>query len=134
MSLQDLLKSVQGMLDAHGITASVQIPDLLDGDASCRMICITGDLGTSRTKMRSQSRDHVVMVRVDDESLESLDSWIASGVAASRSEAAALFIKEGLTLRSQELSELEASIAKVERARDELRAKARDILGNHTDD
>ena len=94
------------------------------------MICITGDLGASRTEMKRQPRDHVVMVRVDDESLEGLDSWITAGVADSRSEAAALFIREGLSLRSQELAELKVSIDKLEQAQEELRAKARTILGD----
>jgi hypothetical protein len=39
------------------------------------------------------------MVRVDDETLTGLDTWIKVGIAASRCEAAALFIGEGLTLR-----------------------------------
>ena len=133
MYLQDILKSVQGLLDEHGVTASVQMPDLLDRGSSCRMICITGDLGTRRTQMKQQSRDNVMMVRVDDESIEALDSWIGAGVAASRSEAAALFIKEGLGLRGHELDQLRAPIDKVARAQKELREKARAILGDELD-
>ena len=130
MSLHNLLGSVQSLLDEHGISANVRIPDLVDGDIPGSMICITGDLSTSRTEMKRQSRDNVVMVRVDDASLDGLDSWIKSGVVSSRSEAAALFIKEGLSLRNQELGDLQASIDKVERAQEELRQKARTILGD----
>lgn len=134
MNLHDLLESVQGLLDDHGIDASVSsFPELVDNDKSLRMICITGDLGASRNQMKKQSRDHVVMVRVNDESIEGLDAWIQAGVASSRSEAAALFIREGLQLRNHELSELRAAIGKVERAKAELKERARGILGEESE-
>lgn len=134
MNLHSLLESVQGLLDDHGISASVSsFPELADNDKSLRMICITGDLGASRNLMKKQSRDHVVMVRVNDESIEGLDAWIQAGVASSRSEAAALFIREGLQLRNHELSELRAAIDKVERAKAELKERARGILGEESE-
>lgn len=129
MALQELLESVRGLLDEYGVAAAVQaVPGVLESD-SCRMICITGDLGASRSEMKSRPRDNVMMVRVDDESLEGIDAWIKAGVANSRSEAAALFIREGLNLRGQELEELKESIEQVEQAKAELRSKARTILG-----
>lgn len=130
MQLQELLTSVQSTLEEHGIVANIESSAaILEGGQTCRMICITDDLGSSRTKLKNQSRDQVVMVRVDGETIVGLDSWIKAGVAASRSEAAALFIREGLNLRGQELEELKGSIERVERAQQELHSKARAILG-----
>lgn len=69
-----------------------------------------------------------MMVRVDDETLRQLDAWIETGAVASRSEAAALFLREGLQIRADELKELEDALDDVERAKARLRAKARTVL------
>ena len=135
MQLQALLESVQELLDEHGITANIEsAAGILEGGQTCRMICITDDLGSSRSKLKSQPRDHVVMVRVDANTVKGLDSWIKAGVASSRSEAAALFIREGLNLRNQELEELKGSIERVERAQEDLEKHARTILGDDADE
>src|SRR5678815_161919 len=42
------------------------------------------------------ARDHVVMVRVNDDSLKSLDALVQTGIFKSRSEAAAFLICEGV--------------------------------------
>ncbi|MFY9570930.1 MAG: hypothetical protein WAV20_05990, partial [Blastocatellia bacterium] len=42
------------------------------------------------------ARDHVVMVRVNDDSLRSLDALVQTGIFKSRSEAAAFLISEGV--------------------------------------
>ena len=72
------------------------------------------------------------MVRVDEETSEALDKWVESGVVKSRSEAAALFIREGLGIRSGELEQLAGALREVEEAKQRLKKKARDVLGPET--
>ncbi len=69
------------------------------------------------------------MVRVDAVTLADLDAWVETGAVKSRSEAAALFIREGLKVRGAELRELKEAIDGVDEARSRLRKKAREVLG-----
>jgi len=92
------------------------------------MICMPFGLSTALQEMEQRPRDNVVMVRVDDETKKDLDAWIESGAVKSRSEAAALFIREGLKVRAKELGELEEALREVEQAKDRLRQKARSVL------
>ena len=48
----------------------------------------------------------------------------------SRSEAAALFIREGLKVRAEELERLRDALREVEDAKRRLREKARGVLGD----
>jgi hypothetical protein len=48
----------------------------------------------------------------------------------SRSEAAALFIREGLKVRADELEHLRDALHDVEEARAKLRRRARDVIGD----
>lgn len=105
------------------------LPDLSDLDpAECKVVCVPLGLGDSLREMGKEARDQVVMVRVDDDTKQSLDAWVATGALKSRSEAAALFIREGLKVRAQELQELEGALRDLRRAKDRLERKARDIL------
>jgi Arc/MetJ-type ribon-helix-helix transcriptional regulator len=78
--------------------------------------------------MGQAPRDQVVMVRVDEETCKKLDSWVESGAVKSRSEAAALFIREGLKVREAELEQLEDALRELEKAKSRLRAKASRIF------
>ena len=69
------------------------------------------------------------MVRVDEDTRRKLDDWVGSGAVKSRSEAAALFIREGLKVRASELDKLGEAIQGVEEAKERLRKKARDVFG-----
>jgi len=99
-------------------------------DGQPRVICVKASLGESIEEMSRSARDQVVMVRLDKPSLETLDAWVATGIAKSRSEAAALFLREGLRLRARELSDLKEALAKVEEAKRQLRERAKDVLGD----
>jgi Arc/MetJ-type ribon-helix-helix transcriptional regulator len=68
------------------------------------------------------------MVRVDAKTVQTLDAWIEAGAADSRSEAAALFIREGLKVRASELTALEDALAELRKAKEQLSEKARSIL------
>ena len=123
-----LWEAIQAKLMDAGL--DVELPDLANLDpANCKMICMPLGLGASLREMEGEAREHVVMVRIDDDSKTSLDAWIETGAVKSRSEAAALFIREGLTVRADELGELEDALREVEQAKERLRLKARDVLG-----
>ncbi|MCH7716887.1 MAG: hypothetical protein IH876_12215 [Gemmatimonadetes bacterium] len=94
-----------------------------------KVVCMPAGLRESLDDLGHKPRGRVVMVRVDDGTSDKLDSWVATGAVKTRSEAAALFIREGLRVREQELSEMEAALSGVETAKDELRRKAREVLG-----
>jgi Arc/MetJ-type ribon-helix-helix transcriptional regulator len=68
------------------------------------------------------------MVRVDAETARTLDAWVETGAVKSRSEAAALFIREGLNVRASELDRLKDALSGVEEAKDRLRREARDVF------
>ena len=70
---------------------------------------------------RRASRDNVVMVRVDNESLERLDELVEAGVMGSRSEAAAFLISEGVKARQPLFDRIAEKIQDIRRAKDELR-------------
>jgi Arc/MetJ-type ribon-helix-helix transcriptional regulator len=67
------------------------------------------------------ARDHVVMVRVNDESLKSLDALVQSGIFKSRSEAAAFLISEGVKAQATLFERISQRIAEIERLRSELK-------------
>jgi hypothetical protein len=68
-------------------------------------------------------------VRVDKETLRELDAWVETDAVKSRSEAAALFIREGLNVRSSELGELKDALDTVAKAKARLRDAARSVFG-----
>ena len=103
-------------------------------EADVAVVCATGDdLGASIEELAGTSRDKVVMVRVDESTLEKLNMWTETGMVKSKSEAAALFIKEGLKVRAQELDELSGAINEVKKAKAHLETKAKKIFGEATE-
>ena len=73
------------------------------------------------------------MVRVDDETKSKLDLWVETDAVKSRSEAAALFIREGLKVRQAELEQLEESLHDLNTAKQRVRDKAREVFGGRQD-
>ncbi|HEY9232017.1 MAG TPA: hypothetical protein VIS78_07710 [Blastocatellia bacterium] len=67
------------------------------------------------------ARDHVVMVRVNDDSLRRLDALVQSGIFKSRSEAAAFLISEGVKAQEPLFSRIDERIKEIERLRSELK-------------
>ena len=89
----------------------------------------TGDVLNRATESISKAietalsaRDHVVMVRVNDESLRKLDALVQSGIFKSRSEAAAFLISEGVKAQSALFDRIEQKTAEIERLRSELKS------------
>jgi Arc/MetJ-type ribon-helix-helix transcriptional regulator len=127
-SLWDLLET---KLDSLGVDLD-ELCNAAGSDLGARikMVCVSPDLGESVRDLGKSNREHVVMVRVDTETRRKLDAWVETGAVKSRSEAAALFIREGLKVRDSELSELQEAIDGVEEAKERLREKARGLFGD----
>lgn len=102
------------------------------GKVKC--VVVAPSLKRSVKEMGESQRDQVVMVRVDDQTSKSLDAWVATGAVKSRSEAAALFIREGMKVRASELEKLREALDDVEAARERLHTKAREVFGEGVDD
>jgi len=115
-------------LREHGVDLDVQCCSEDEGSPRMRVVCVANDLKSSLREMGKAPRDQVVMVRVDEETCKKLDSWVESGAVKSRSEAAALFIREGLKVRGAELDQLEDALHDLEKAKSRLRAKASQIF------
>ena len=128
--LRAILDGVRDQLKRAGI--EIEMPDLASEEAEerrVRVVLVSPDLKDAVDEMGQSVRDQVVMVRVDEETLAKLDAWVAIDAVKSRSEAAALFIREGLKVRQPELSKLEQALAEVEAAKERLRKQAREVLG-----
>jgi Arc/MetJ-type ribon-helix-helix transcriptional regulator len=80
-------------------------------------------------EMSQKSRGETVMVRIDQDTSRALDEWVETGYVKSRSEAAALFMREGLKVRAQELDKLRDALREVEAAKKNLRDRANEIFG-----
>ncbi len=110
-----------------------------DGEAGCdgvgkvKVVCVSPDLVQSAREMGESSRDQVVMVRVDTDTAAKLDAWVETGAVKSRSEAAALFIREGLKVRATEIERLDAALKEVHRARERLQREAQEVFGGGDD-
>ena len=67
------------------------------------------------------AREHVVMVRVNDESLTKLDHLVEAGIFKSRSESAAFLISEGIKGQSGLFERISNKIEEINRLRSELK-------------
>jgi hypothetical protein len=94
-----------------------------------KVVFVSPDLQDSVEEMNKEQRDQVIMVRVDEATVRQLDAWVKTEAVKSRSEAAAVFIREGLKVRSSELEKLEDALADVDRARERLHEKVKEVFG-----
>lgn len=100
-----------------------------DQGTPVKVVAVTANVGEALGLMGRSRRDQVIMVRVDEETAKELDAWVETGVVKSRSEGAALFIREGLQVRAGELSALGEALRDLEAARAKLRKKVEEVLG-----
>ena len=124
----DLLSMLGEQLKKQGIDLKALGEDCLSG-IPLKFVCVASDLKDSVRELGEGTRDQVVMVRIDDETTRSLDDWVETGAVGSRSQGAALFIREGLQVRAEELAKLKDALADVKAAKDKLREQAKDVLG-----
>lgn len=100
-------------------------------DSAVKVVCLASDLGESIQEMGQSTRDQVVMVRIDEDTRSAIDAWIEAGAIKSRSEGAALFIREGLKVRASELEKLKGALNEVKNAKERLKKKAKKIFGDN---
>ncbi len=124
----DILSMIDEQLKKEGIDLKAISEKCLSG-IPFKVVCVASDLEDSLREMGEGTRDQVVMVRIDDETTENLDDWVETGAVKSRSEGAALFIREGLKVRAEELARLKDALADVKAAKEKLREQAKDVLG-----
>ena len=130
-----LINSIIETIESLGVEIGDEIEESLrDIKNDWKVVTIMPDLGESVREMGESPRDHTVMVRTDEKTSKQLDAWVEIGAVKSRSEAAALFIREGLQGRADELAELEEALRKVEMAKQNLRDKARTVFGERSSD
>ncbi len=67
------------------------------------------------------ARSNVVMVRLNEDSVERLDELVEAGVVNSRSESAAYLIGEGIKARSGLFDRMAEKIGQIRQAKEELR-------------
>ena len=75
----------------------------------------------NKTAGNRQTRDNVVMVRVDKDSLARMDELVEAEVVGSRSEAAAYLITEGINARQGLFNAISAKVDEIRKAKEELR-------------
>ena len=132
-SKNNLIATIIETIESLGVEIGDEVEaSLNDIKGDWKVVTITPDLGESVREMGESPRDHTVMVRTDEKTSKQLDAWVEIGAVKSRSEAAALFIREGLQVRADELAELEEALQKVEKAKRNLRDKARTVFGEHS--
>lgn len=127
--MSDVWTQVSKALGDHGIDFRIGMGG--DGDlADCTVMCLAGDMKTTVAEMGRMARDQVVMVRIDEETKSALDDWVETGAVKSRSQAAALFMREGIKVRSAELEQLREALDDVGQAKRRLEEKARQVIGD----
>ncbi len=119
---------IQDELSRWGINLEAMSCDDVTPDCM-KVVCMPAGLRESLDELGRKPRGKVVMVRVDDDTSDTLDAWVETGAVKTRSEAAALFIREGLRVREQELSELREALRGVANAKEKLRRRAREVFG-----
>ncbi len=124
----DVLSKIGEQLKKQGIDLKKLSENCLSG-IPFKVVCVASDLEDSLREMGEETRDQVVMVRIDDETTENLDDWVETGAVKSRSEGAALFIREGLKVRAEELARLKDALTDVKAAKEKLREQAKNVLG-----
>ena len=75
----------------------------------------------NKTAANRQTRDNVVMVRVDKDSLARMDELVEAEVVGSRSEAAAYLITAGINARQGLFDAIATKVAEIRKAKDELK-------------
>ena len=131
--LGGILSSIQEHLQDAGLDVDLSSDSAVwswpKNSKRVKVVCVSPGLKDSVDEMGKSPRDQVVMVRVDSGTSDELDAWVETGAVKSRSEAAALFIREGLSVRVGELERLRGALRDVESARERLREQAHQVFG-----
>jgi Arc/MetJ-type ribon-helix-helix transcriptional regulator len=128
LAQKDIWNLVQEKLKESGLELENFCCDDATG-SRVKVVCIASDLRESFEEMGQFPRGQTVMIRTDEETSDTLDAWVETGYFKSRSEAAALFLREGLKLRASELKKLSDTLQQVKKAKERLHEKATEIFG-----
>jgi len=82
---------------------------------------------SSVVKRALQSREHVLMVRINDEALNRINDLKDAGLFRSRSEAAAYLIAEGIERKEELFTRIQEKIRQIQEIKYELQALAGDV-------
>jgi hypothetical protein len=127
----ELIALVDEQLKKQGIDLEELRKDC-PSDTLVKIVCVAPDMKDSVRELSQGTRDQDVMVRIDEDTSNLLNDWVETGAVKSRSEGAALFIREGLKVRAQELAKLQGALEDVKTAKEKLRRQAKDVLeGNN---
>jgi len=132
INLSNIWETIRAELKERGIDLDTGCCEAEPG-SPLRVVCMAGGLSDSLKEMGRTTRDQVVMVRVDEETSKKLDHWVETGAFKSRSEAAALFIREGLKVHARGLEQLDEALSGVEQAKEHLRQRVRQVFEAETD-
>ena len=126
----DFWDLVQEKLQKKGISLEEVLGEEEEIEPSqVKVVYIPPDLSESVQEMGQIPRDQTVMVRIDEETSKTLDAWVDTGYFRSRSEATAMFLREGLKVRNSELEKLQGQLIRVEEAKKRLHDEALKIFG-----
>jgi len=124
----DVLNLVREKLKEKGLDLENLCCDEGAG-SGVKVICVAAGLEESFQEMEKFPRGQTVMIRTDEETSRTLDAWVETGHFKSRSEAASLFLREGLKLRASELEKLTDALEQVKKAKERLHEKAGALFG-----
>ncbi|MCY4654408.1 MAG: hypothetical protein OXC95_14735 [Dehalococcoidia bacterium] len=109
---------------------TVVLDDLDDVDKAMRdafdkskgLATSVGESIRDTIKSVKSTRDNVVMLRIDSESLEKIDELVESGVTSSRSAAAAFLVEEGIKARSDLFDKIAEETEVIRKAKERIRS------------
>ena len=91
-------------------------------DKSKGLATSVGDSIRDTIKSVKSTRDNVVMLRIDSESLGKIDELVDSGVTNSRSAAAAFLVEEGIKARSDLFDKIAEETEVIRKAKERIRS------------
>lgn len=96
--------------------------------------CASGDALFDAIEHALEGREHVVMVRVNDQILEQLDMLVEAGICKSRSSAATFMIREGIKANAALFDKVGDATKKIAELKSSLREVIGDVAGSETED
>jgi len=95
------------------------------GEGEPELLTSSGEAVDDVLSQALSGREHVVMVRVNDETLRKLDMLVESGLCSSRSGAAAFILHEGIESNPSLFEAVEEATDQITRVRDGLRQRVK---------
>lgn len=87
---------------------------------------------SSEIKQAFKGRNHTLMVRVDQQTLDRIDELVETEIFTSRSEAAAFLLLEGIKKQETLFEKLKASTSKIKNIRENMKEIIANELGNNS--